>query len=94
MFRASAMGITSTVGNDIVNPVLCGIYDFKKIAVVKFSVCCLYLQNPGISLETEGSVLKIQKRALFHNKKVKKVLPNFTSPYVRSLFTIILIKQT
>ena len=47
----------------------------------------------GIILETEGSVQKILKRALFHYKKVKKGTPNLTSPYVYSLFTIVLIKQ-
>ena len=36
---------------------------------------------------------KIQKRALFHYKKVKKGTPNLTSPYIHSLFTIVLIKQ-
>ena len=33
------------------------------------------------------------KRALFHCKKVKKGTPNLTSPYVHSLFTVVLIKQ-
>ena len=33
------------------------------------------------------------KRALFHNKKVKKGTPNLTSPYVHSRFTLVLIKQ-
>ena len=47
----------------------------------------------GIILETEGSVQKILKRALFHYKKVKKCTPNLTSPYVHILFTIVLIKQ-
>ena len=47
----------------------------------------------GVILETEGSVQKIQKKALFHYKKVKKSIPNLTSPYVHSLFTIVLIKQ-
>ena len=46
----------------------------------------------GIILETEGSVRKIQKRALVHYKKIKKGTPNLTSPYVHSLFTIVLIK--
>ena len=44
-------------------------------------------------VETEGSVRKIQKRALFHYKKVKKGTPNLTSPYVHGLFTNFLIKQ-
>ena len=44
-------------------------------------------------LETEGSVQKILKRALFHYKKDKKDTPNLTSHYVHSLFTIVLIKQ-
>ena len=46
----------------------------------------------GLILETEGSVQKIQKRALFHCKIVKKDAPNLTSPYVHSLLTIFLIK--
>ena len=50
-------------------------------------------QYPGIILETEGSVRKIQKRALIHYKKIKKGTPNLTSSYVGSLFTIALIKQ-
>ena len=40
-----------------------------------------------------GSIRKIQKRALFHYKKVKKGTPNLSSPYVHSLFQIVLIKQ-
>ena len=47
----------------------------------------------GIILETEGSVRKIQKRLLFHYKKVKKGNPNLTSPYVHSLIIIVLIQQ-
>ena len=47
----------------------------------------------GVILESEGSVQKIQKRALFQYKKVKKGTPNLTSPYVHSIFTIVLIKQ-
>ena len=46
----------------------------------------------GVILETEGSVWKIQKRALFHYNTVKKGTPNLTSPYVYGLFTIVLIK--
>ena len=49
--------------------------------------------STGVILETEGSVWKIQKRALFHYKKIKKGTPNLTSPYDHSLFTIVLIKQ-
>ena len=47
----------------------------------------------GVILETEGSIWKIQKRTLFHYSKVKKGTPNLTSPYVHSLFTIVLKKQ-
>ena len=47
----------------------------------------------GVILETEGSVRKIQKRALFHYKTVKTGTPNLTSLYVHGLFTIALIKQ-
>ena len=47
----------------------------------------------GIILETVGGVQKIQKRALFHYKKVKKGTTNLTSPYIHSLFTTVLIKQ-
>ena len=47
----------------------------------------------GVILETGGSVQKIQKRALFHYKKVLKGTRNFTSPCVNSLFTIVWIKQ-
>ena len=47
----------------------------------------------GVVLETEGSTWKIQKRALFHYKEVKKGTPKLTFPYVHSLFTIVLIKQ-
>ena len=50
-------------------------------------------QLPGVVLETEGSVRKMQKRTLFHCKKVKKGTPNMTSPHVHNLFTIYLIKQ-
>ena len=48
---------------------------------------------PGIILETEGSIQKTQKRALFHYKTVKKGTPNLTYPYIHDLFTIVLIKQ-
>ena len=49
---------------------------------------------PGVILETDGSIQKIQKRALFHcKKKVKKGTSNLTSPYVHNFFTIVLIKQ-
>ena len=48
---------------------------------------------PGIILETEGSIQKIQKRALFHYKTVKKGTPNLTYPYIHDFFTIVLIKQ-
>ena len=34
------------------------------------------------------------KKALFHNEKVIKGIPNLTSPFVHTLFTINLIKQT
>ena len=45
----------------------------------------------GVILETEGSIQKMQKGALFHYKKVKKATPNLTSHYVHSLFTVVLI---
>ena len=47
----------------------------------------------GVILETEGSVQKIQKRALFHYKIFKKGTPNLISPYVHGLFTVALMKQ-
>ena len=50
---------------------------------------CKRPETPGITgiiLETEGSVQKILKRALFHYKKVKKDAPNLTSPmFIASL---------
>ena len=55
---------------------------------------CLYflgfttrLKLPGVILETEGSIQKIQKGALFH---YKKGTPNLTSHYVHNLFVIVL----
>ena len=42
----------------------------------------------GVILETEGSVQKIQRRALFHLSIVKKGAPNLTSLYVHSLLKI------
>ena len=33
----------AAVGNAVVNTVLCGIYDGKKIAVVKFSVSLVFI---------------------------------------------------
>ena len=45
-----------------------------------------------IILAPEGSVQKILKRELFHNKKVKKGTPNLTSFDVQNLITIVLIK--
>ena len=41
--------------------------------------------TPGVILETEGSVWKIQKRVLFYYKIIKKGTPNLTSPYDHSL---------
>ena len=55
--------------------------------------CIMQITLTGIILETEGSVWKIQKRALFPYKKIQKSTPNLTSPYVHSLFTIVSIKQ-
>ena len=55
--------------------------------------CRTFSWFAGITLETEGSIWKMQKRALFHNKKVKTGTRNLTSPYIHSLFTIFLIKQ-
>ena len=37
------------------------------------------LRVSGVIVETEGSVRKMQKRALFYYKKVKKGTPNLTS---------------
>lgn len=47
----------------------------------------------GFVIETEGSAWEMQKRTLFHNKKVKKGTPNLTSTYVLSFFTSFLVKQ-
>ena len=58
-----------------------------------FSLLKTTTKKSGIVLETEGSIRKIQKRALFHYSKVKNDTPNLTSPYVHSFFTIVLIKQ-
>ena len=52
----------------------------------------LNILQPGVIVETEGSIWKMQKRALFHYKKSKKDTPNLTFPCVHSLFTIFLIK--
>ena len=38
------------------------------------------LHSLGVIVETDGSIWKMQKRALFHYKKVKKGTPNLTSP--------------
>ena len=40
-----------------------------------------------------GQRPKDTKKALFHYKKVKKGTPNLTSPFIHSLFTIVLIKK-
>ena len=50
-------------------------------------------RHTGVISEIDGSVRKIQKRALFQYKTVKKGIPNLTSPYVYGLFTIVLINQ-
>ena len=49
--------------------------------------------HTGVILETEGSIRKIQKRALFYYKTVRKGTPTLTSPYVHGLFIIVSIKQ-
>ena len=46
----------------------------------------------GLISKTEGSVRKIQKRAHFHNKNVKKGTPDLPS-YIHGFFTVVLIKQ-
>ena len=44
------------------------------------------LRVSEVIVETEGSVRKMQKRALFHYKKVKKGTPSLTSPmFIASL---------
>ena len=48
---------------------------------------------PGVILETECSIRKIQKRHFFTTKKAKKNTPNLTFPSVHNLFTIVLIKE-
>ena len=52
----------------------------------------LNILQSGVIVETEGSIWKMQKKALFHYKKSKKGTPNLTFPCVHSLFTIFLIK--
>ena len=52
----------------------------------------IYIYISGIILETKCSIRKIQKRALFHYKKVKKGTPNLTFASVHGLFTIVVIK--
>ena len=47
----------------------------------------------GVILETEGSIQKMQKGHFFTSKKLKIGTPNLTSPYVHSIFTVVLIKQ-
>ena len=54
---------------------------------------CVDHDRPGVIVGTEGSIRKMQKRAVCQYKKVKKGTPYLTSPYVLSLFTIFLIKQ-
>ena len=57
---------------------------------------CYFLTKLGhtwVILETEGSVQKIQKRACIHYKQVTKGTCNLNSPYVHSLFTIVLVKH-
>ena len=53
----------------------------------------MYSVYSEVILETEGSIQKTQKRALFHYKTVKKGTPNLTSSYVHGLFTVVLMKQ-
>ena len=54
---------------------------------------CVDDDAPGVIVGTEGSIRKMQKRAVFQFKKVKKGTPYLTSPYDLSLFTNFLIKQ-
>ena len=61
--------------------------------IMEISITCGVSLPADIILETEGSVRKIQKRALLHYKKVKKGTPDLASPYLHSLFKIVLIKQ-
>ena len=51
------------------------------------------MTSTGVILETEGSVREIQKKAIFHYKKVKKDTHNLTSHYIHSLFTTVFVKQ-
>ena len=68
------------------------LYTFCVQNVCKMYTKCLYTKS-GFILETEGSTQKIQRRALFQYKTVKKGTPNLTSPYVHRLFTVALMKQ-
>ena len=83
----TARTIVSKVQNNLLNFIVGGIVDGKCVGIGD------PLQQPGVILETEDSVRKIQKGALFHYKKVKKGTPNLTSPYVHSFFTLVLIRQ-
>ena len=64
-------------------------------AILNLETFCRYSVHirTEIILETEGSIRKIQQRALFQYKTVKKGTPNLTFPYDHSLFTIVLVKQ-
>ena len=68
-------------------------FDFEFLKNEVLTVSKPQFDLPRTILETEGSVQKIQKRALFHYKKVKKGTPNLTSPFIHSLLTIVLIKK-
>ena len=77
---------------------------FEAIAVkfgfpMRLGDCAYYciayssITTPVVILKTEGSIRKMQKRALFHCKTAKKGSPNLTSPYVHSLFTIVSLQN-
>ena len=67
------------------------IFDHAELFSVKLFP--LKVTFSGVILEYEGSICQRHKRALFPYKKLQKGNSNLSNPYVRSIFTLLLIKQ-
>ena len=65
----------------------------KPLVILQKLIEKKLLHIPGVIGETEDTVWKMQKIALFHDKKVKKGTHNLTSLYVYSLFLIFMKKK-
>ena len=80
--------------NFTIHVTLCLIFNYRRPTFRNWEIgqatyIYIYAYVYTVILETEDNVRKIQKRALFHYKKVKKGTLNLASPYVHSFFVLV-----